>query len=125
MVKQARAYQRLDTPVVANVNNFIRQWREMPRPGHPKGWSQGKLADVSGVSLSSISAYERGENDPSMEFLQMLSDALGVPRGMLLDVDPTLDTELWAVYLRADKGQRDAIGRMAAGLVGGPTKKRK
>jgi ribosome-binding protein aMBF1 (putative translation factor) len=118
MVNEARAYYRQTANIPADVGNFIRQWRELPRPAYPKGWSQGKLASESGVSLSSISAYERGENDPSIKFLGMISKALGVPRGVLLDVDPTKDPELWDAWLRASPSERQSLNKVAAGLVG-------
>lgn len=95
--KSGRAYKRDKKKPVAQapVNNFIRQWRERA------DMSQEALSEESGVSVASISAYERGTSDPSMEYLQKLAEALDVPRGMLLDVDPTKDAPLWASVLRA------------------------
>lgn len=95
--KKGTPYKRNTQPAKApkTVNNFIRQHREAA------DLTLEDLAAASGVSLSSISAYERGEIDPSIKYLHKLSKALGVPRGMLLDVDPTLDPPLWASVLRA------------------------
>lgn len=81
--------------------HFLRQWRERATPEFPNGMSQEELADRSELSLSSISAYERGTNDPSLEALQKLSKALGVPRGMLVDIDPSENSGLWGAYLQA------------------------
>lgn len=52
--------------------------------------SQEELAGEAGLSVASISAYEQenGGNEPSVSALKKLSDALGVPRGMILDIDP-------------------------------------
>lgn len=50
--------------------------------------SQEYLAGESGLSVASISAYERGENDPSVDALKKLSKVFGIPRGMILDIDP-------------------------------------
>jgi DNA-binding XRE family transcriptional regulator len=80
---------------VREPTNFVRQWRERA------DMTQEDLAADAGVSLSSISAYERGETDPSIDALKKLSNALGVPRGMILDVNPDLDPPLWAVVLKA------------------------
>jgi transcriptional regulator with XRE-family HTH domain len=127
MVK-SRAYPRTrqTTQIVREKTNFLREWRERPTEEFPDGMGQETLADRSGLSVSSVSAYERSENDPSLDALAKLSKALGVPKGMLLDVDPREDPELWDAYLRADAGQREALGRMASGLVGPPkAKKRK
>lgn len=95
--KRGRPYRRekKSTAPAVEVTNFIREWREEAE------WSQELLSEKSGVSVASISAYERGETDPSIEYLEKLSKALGVPRGMLLDVDPTADPPLWASVMKA------------------------
>lgn len=100
------------------MTNFIRQWRERPTEENPEGISQGKLAELSKLSDGSISNYETGKSDPSIGALQAISKALGVPRGMLLDVDPTKDPELWDSWLRATPGERQNLNKVAAGLVG-------
>ena len=42
---------------------FVRQWRVL------REWTQERLAAESGLSLSSISAYERYDNDPAGRLL--------------------------------------------------------
>lgn len=116
---KSRAYSRqtvLDK-IQRKQTHFIREWRERKTDEFPKGMSQEVLSERSGVSVSSISAYERGDNDPSLEALQKLADVFGVPRGMLTDVDPSADPQLWEVYLRANKEEREALGRMAASFI--------
>jgi transcriptional regulator with XRE-family HTH domain len=97
-------------------SNFVRQWREWA------DMTQEELAEKSGLSVSSISAYEKegGGNDPSVEALRKLSKALGVPAGMILDVNPAEDAPLWAGFLRASKDQKAEIGRIVSALVGPP-----
>lgn len=98
MAKKGQAYTREKARAVVAPTaktHFIRQFRER------ENWSQEVLAEKSGLSLSSISAYERGDTDPSLEALQKLADAFGVPRGMLLDVNPLEDPPLWASVLKA------------------------
>lgn len=80
---------------MAEPSNFVRQWRERA------DMTQEDLAEGAGISLSSVSAYERGETDPSIDALKKLALALGVPRGMILDVNPELDPPLWASVLKA------------------------
>lgn len=126
MVK-SRAYTRPQKPEAEaplEKTNFVREWRERPTEEFPGGMSQEALSERSGLSVSSISAYERMTNDPSIDALQKLSNAFGVPRGMILDVDPRQDAELWDAYQRADASQRAALCRIAAGLVP-PRKKRR
>lgn len=99
-------------------SNFIRQWRERAE------MTQEDLADASGLSVGSISAYELGGADPSIDALKRLAAALGVTPGMLLDVNPEDDPPLWAGFLRATKGQKEEIGRIVGALVGPPKPKR-
>jgi transcriptional regulator with XRE-family HTH domain len=101
--------------------NFVREWRET------KGWTQEELAAESGLSVSSISAYERltiDGNDPSVEALRKLGKALGVPGGMILDIDPTQDPTLWSAFQRATPDQRRDMGRAFDAMVG-PQKRKK
>jgi ribosome-binding protein aMBF1 (putative translation factor) len=43
-----------------------------------KGWSQRKLADVTGMKQPHIARLERGQNDPSLGTMRRLASALGV-----------------------------------------------
>ena len=124
MIKKHGAYRRDTAKPKRAATHFLRQWRERPTDEFPNGMTQEELADRSGLSLSSISAYETGGTDPSLDALQKLSTALGVPRGMITDIDPSYDPDLWTVYLQLDGDQRETLGRMAAGLVEPKRKKR-
>ena len=48
------------------------------------GWDQVKLADAAGVSVSSVSAWERGINMPTGQSLEALASALGVHASWLV-----------------------------------------
>jgi transcriptional regulator with XRE-family HTH domain len=96
--------------------HLIREWREWAE------MTQEELAGASGLSVGSISAYELGTNDPSMDAAKKIADAIGIPKGMLLDVNPLEDPPLWAGFLRASSTQRREIGRIIGALVGQPTK---
>lgn len=118
--KRARGpYLRKSPPPARPKTNFIREWRES------RGLTQSQLADMAGLSSgSAISAYENGENDPSVETLQAIAAALDLTSGMLLDVDPTGDPVLWEGFQRASKDQRREIGRIVGALVGPPKAKK-
>lgn len=98
--------------------NFVREWREH------FDMTQEDLEGASGLSIASISAYERGDNQPSIHALGKLSKAWGIPKGMILDVDPTADPSIWDSYLRATDTQKREIGRIVGALVGAPKRKR-
>ena len=48
------------------------------------------LEDRSGISASSLSAYERGEGNPSLQSLSCLARALSVPIYVLIGEEPEL-----------------------------------
>ena len=49
-----------------------------------KGWSQYRLAKVTGIPQPMISAWESGKQNPSAKYLAKLSAAFGVPVDALL-----------------------------------------
>jgi transcriptional regulator with XRE-family HTH domain len=112
MPKKRGPYLRNTPKHSGDADHFIREWREWA------GLTQETLAERSGLSVASVSAYERGESDPSMGALDALAKAIGVSRGMLLDVNPFDDPPLWAGFTRASKAQKEEIGRIVGALVG-------
>lgn len=50
-----------------------------------KDWTQGELAKQSGLSLDSISRYEKGERSPTVDQLEKIAQALGVSINDILD----------------------------------------
>lgn len=60
------------------VSKRIRAQREA------KGWTQERLADALGVVPGTISRWERGEVEPTLENARDLADALGVAVGWLV-----------------------------------------
>lgn len=49
-----------------------------------RGWSQARLAELSGVSQAYISELEAGEKQPTLPVIQKLAAALGVSLAELL-----------------------------------------
>jgi len=50
-----------------------------------RAWSLRKLADASGLSLTTVHQIESGRTSPGLGTLQLLATALGVPVGALFD----------------------------------------
>ena len=59
----------------------VRRYRET------KGWSQEKLAEVSGLHRTYISGIERGTRNPTILIVEQLAQALNVQPSKLLPVD--------------------------------------
>lgn len=120
MVKKRGPYKRTadSSPKQSANKNFIRAWREHLEMTQPE------VADKSGLSIAAISGYERGENDPSLDALARISKATGVTMGMLIEVNPIGDAQLWDSYLRADAKQKSDISKMLAAIVGPPKRKK-
>lgn len=53
-----------------------------------KGWTQVDLAEASRVAPQVISRSERGAVTPSLESLERLANALGVPLASLIGAEP-------------------------------------
>jgi transcriptional regulator with XRE-family HTH domain len=119
MRKKRGPYLRQSPAPAKEPQNQVRAWRE-----HFE-MTLEDLADASGLSVASISNYEQGRNEPSIDALGKLSKAFGVPKGMILDVDPAGDPDLWSAFSRATEAQRRDMGRMADALVGPQKPKKK
>lgn len=52
-----------------------------------KGWNQKRLAEESGITVSSVSRYLRGDRKPRMDIIINFSKALGVTAEYLLEDD--------------------------------------
>ena len=80
-----------------------------------KGYSVNRLANLSGVSQSYLREIELGKRNPTVEFLSLLCDALGVTLKEFFDdrpADPILDK----IYRLTPK-QRKALGDFLDTLV--------
>jgi excisionase family DNA binding protein len=66
------------------------------------GWSQQRLAAVSGLTNESISRFERGEDDPLADSIRRLAQALGVAPDRFTDDDP-IDLTQMTVAQVADR----------------------
>ncbi|MDE3109815.1 MAG: helix-turn-helix transcriptional regulator [Acidobacteriota bacterium] len=49
-----------------------------------RGWSQEKLAEVSGLHRTYVSGIERGIRNPTLTIISQIADALRVPTSSLV-----------------------------------------
>lgn len=93
------------------LGHYLREWR-----AH-KNMTIEDLATAAELSVGSVSNIETGKQKTSMDSLQRLAKALGIARGMLIEIDPTEEPQLWAAYIGATATQRGEIARVAAEIV--------
>ena len=102
--------------------HFIRGWREK------RGVSLRKLAGrlPTGpdgeplVSYASLSRIETGEQPFSEPVLNAISEALDVPRAMLLEMDPAKEGHILDILNKMDRRTRDQAIRMLELLAQAP-----
>ena len=73
-----------------------------------KGYSVNKLANLSGVSQSYLREVELGNKNPTVEFLSVLCDTLGVTLNEFFDDQPA-DPLISKIYQLTPR-QRKALG---------------
>ncbi len=69
----------MESSARADLARHIR-WRRFAQ-----GWSQERLAEMSGMHRTYISAIERGRVNPGLDTLERLAQALCVPISALLE----------------------------------------
>jgi transcriptional regulator with XRE-family HTH domain len=85
----------------------------MARARNEKGWSQSRLADEAGVSLSTVKKWELGLRKPDESVAGRLAFALGVQPGSLGLAIPDLDSATLATIRRS---RRITAPEMAAAV---------
>ena len=72
--------------MASNANPIAQRVRALREE---KGWSQERLAEVSGLSRDAVSRIERGDRKtPRMATVMAVAEALEVKPSMLLDSEP-------------------------------------
>lgn len=91
---------------------FLKEWRKF------RGYSQDRLAErVSGLSEFSlvkgdISNLEKGKRRYNQDLLEALAEALDVPAGYLVMINP-LESRFWTIWEQASEGERKDIESLA------------
>jgi transcriptional regulator with XRE-family HTH domain len=98
----------ISSPAAAQLGSGLRAIRQA------RGWSQGELAQVAGVSASAISQAERGQHALSLETLLDLSARLGMTVDQIIRGEP-----VGYQVARADSGL-DGLGSQARTLIDEP-----
>jgi transcriptional regulator with XRE-family HTH domain len=98
----------ISSPAAARLGSGLRAIRQA------RGWSQGELAQVAGVSASAISQAERGQHALSLETLLDLSARLG------MTVDQIIRGEPVGYQVSRAESVPDGFGEQARMLVDEP-----
>jgi len=70
-----------------------------------RGWSQRKLAEVTGFNRSTISMWELGEREPGFDQLNVLAQQLGVTVSELIDDAKNEDIILYEAKRRQEEDE--------------------
>ena len=89
-----------------------------------RGLSREKLSQLSGISVSSLTTYEHGRGNPTLEAISQLAAALSVSPGQLLEEDPAALRESWSLQcidqmlrVYANSGSAQEFQRRLAGYT--------
>lgn len=75
-----------------------------------RGLTQKQLGDMCGIADANIRKYENGKQNPKIETLQKIADALGVPVTELLNYNyDTIEGEKVRVYDLTDMESKQAV----------------
>ena len=80
-----------------------------------KGYSVNKLANLAGVSQSYLREVELGNKNPTVEFLSVLCDTMGISLKEFFDEQPD-DPQVSKIYRRAPV-QREALARFLDTMI--------
>lgn len=96
------------------ADHYRAQWREY------LGYTQEGLADMAGVSHSTISRLESGQTSLKTPFLKRLARIFRIPASALLDVNPLGDgrqtAEMLRVWAEIPEQDREVALKMLRGL---------
>ncbi|WP_137387990.1 helix-turn-helix domain-containing protein [Rhodoligotrophos defluvii] len=86
---------------------YIREWREF------RGLKQQTVAEITGLSRSTISMMETGKVGYTQHSLEAIARALHTEPGYLLLHDPRADRPFWKRWLELSAEQRDQLASSA------------
>ncbi len=89
---------------------FLKQWRKH------RGYTQDRLAEMTGLSKPYISQLEGGSRQFTHETLVVLADALSCDPADLIMRDPTEPEGIWSVWNTLDAPQRRQVVEIAKTL---------
>lgn len=81
-----------------------------------RGYTQDRLAEMTGLSKPFISQLERGERGYTQDTLELLAEALRCDIGDLIVRDPTDPDGLWSIYDQLEPVQRRQVVEIAKTL---------
>jgi transcriptional regulator with XRE-family HTH domain len=106
---------------MAQRRTYFREWRKY------RGHTLEVAAELSGMSVASVSAIERGTQNPSNRALDALAKAYDCEPAQLLSLDPgrplsadPRHCDIWSIWETASADERRKITEIARIIVGKP-----
>lgn len=79
------------------IGNKIQNYRKL------KGMTQAELSKSSGIYLTTIKKYERGERNPKPDQLLKIAEALGISITVFLDFDINTISDVLSIVMKLDE----------------------
>jgi transcriptional regulator with XRE-family HTH domain len=92
----------------ARQRHFIREWRKH------RGYTQGQLAEIAGMSVANLSRVETGDQQYTQDLLEALAEALTVEPATLIMRLPSDASSIWSLWERASPAERQKFEALAA-----------
>lgn len=92
------------------LRHFVKEWRKF------RGYSQERLAEITGVTHGAISQLETGRIGYTQAMLEVLAEALMCEPGDLVMRRPG-DDAIWSIWEQAKSNERETITELAKTIV--------
>jgi transcriptional regulator with XRE-family HTH domain len=89
---------------------YLKQWRKY------RGYTQDRLAEMTGLSKPFISQLERGERGYTQDTLELFAEALQCDIADLLVRDPTDPDGIWSIWDQLRPVERSQVVEIAKTL---------
>lgn len=91
----------------AKTRWYLKEWRKH------RGYTQERLAEMTGLSTPYVSQLEKGRRQYTQELLELFAEALQCAPADLIMRDPTDPDGLWSIYDALSGAERRQVVEIA------------
>lgn len=89
---------------------FLKEWRKH------RGYTQERLAEMTGLSKPYVSQLERGVRQYTQELLELFAEHLRCEPADLIVRDPSAPAAIWSIWEGLDPAQRNQLAAIGETL---------